>query len=156
VIFSGGDPSEQLTAYAGFEGDTMHGTGNMSMPLLDNLDKASVYVAVPPSRRRRGIGAAMLGDLVDLAAGAGRTTILRGHRGHRLGLAVKAANLAALQADHPERLWVSTQNAETNAPMVAINERMGFRAVEVLLEFQQVVPPPSPHAAAQTGTENPS
>jgi hypothetical protein len=26
----------------------------------------------------------------------------------------------------------------------------------VLLEFQQVVPPPAPHAAAQTGTENPS
>lgn len=52
---------------------------------------------------------------------------------------MKAANLAAVQADHPERRSVSTQNAETNAPMVAINEKMGFRAVEVLLEFQRTV-----------------
>jgi GNAT superfamily N-acetyltransferase len=300
VIFSGGDPSEHVTAYACFHGDTMHGTGFMSLPLLDNLDKASIYVAVPPGRRRRGIGAAMLGYLVESAAAAGRTTIvsechvptgdeeshgsrrfaerngfthanteirrelrlpvpdqtlsgwiaeaalhhadytvatyvdevpqelvrslchvrnqlgldaptgdieheeeamtpeaflqvqalqrkmgvttywtlatdlegetvaftalgvpidppdcvyqwgtvvLRGHRGHRLGLAVKAANLAALQAGHPERRVVSTQNAETNAPMVAINDKMGFRAVEVLLEFQRTVPVQSADAA---------
>jgi hypothetical protein len=79
------------------------------------------------------------------------TVVLRGHRGHRLGLAVKAANLAALQADHPERLWVSTQNAETNAPMVAINEKMGFRAVEVMLEFQRTLRALSADAAGADG-----
>jgi hypothetical protein len=80
------------------------------------------------------------------------TAVLRGHRGHRLGLAVKAANLAALQADHPERRLISTQNAETNAPMLAINEKMGFRAVEVLLEFQRTVPvQPADPAGAERG-----
>jgi RimJ/RimL family protein N-acetyltransferase len=79
------------------------------------------------------------------------TVVLRGHRGHRLGLAVKAANLAALQTDHPERLRVSTQNAETNAPMVAINDKMGFRAVEVMLEFQRTVRAHSADAAGAGG-----
>jgi hypothetical protein len=68
---------------------------------------------------------------------------------------VKAANLAALQADHPERTRISTQNSETNAPMVAINEKMGFRPVEVMLEFQRMEPAPSSEAdptSAQPGS----
>jgi RimJ/RimL family protein N-acetyltransferase len=74
-------------------------------------------------------------DLVDQWG----TLVLSSHRGHRLGLAVKAANLAAVQAAYPERTRVNTQNAELNAPMVAINEKMGFRPVELLLEFQRIV-----------------
>lgn len=58
------------------------------------------------------------------------------HRGHRLGLAVKARNLRSLQVAHPDRSRVITSNAETNGPMVEINERMGFRPVELLAEFQ--------------------
>lgn len=64
------------------------------------------------------------------------TMVDRLHRGHRLGLAVKARNLRALQAAHPDRTRVITSNAETNGPMVDINERMGFRPVELLAEFQ--------------------
>jgi RimJ/RimL family protein N-acetyltransferase len=74
-------------------------------------------------------------DLVE----QGGTLVLRGHRGHRLGLAVKAANIAAVQAAHPERTRVNTQNAEVNAPMVAINEKLGFRPVELALEFQRAL-----------------
>jgi GNAT superfamily N-acetyltransferase/RimJ/RimL family protein N-acetyltransferase len=81
---------------------------------------------------------AVSADLPDLVDQWG-TLVLRGHRGHRLGLAVKAANLAAVQAAYPERTRVNTQNAELNAPMVAINEKMGFRPVELLLEFQRIV-----------------
>lgn len=63
-------------------------------------------------------------------------TLVRGdHRGHRLGLAVKAANLAAVQGAHPERRLVHTSNSEQNGPMVAINERFGFRPVELNAEF---------------------
>ncbi|WP_183099416.1 GNAT family N-acetyltransferase [Nocardioides pelophilus] len=51
------------------------------------------------------------------------------HRGHRLGVAVKVANLLAFQTAHPEdRRRVVTWNAEVNAHMIDINEQMGFRA----------------------------
>lgn len=63
------------------------------------------------------------------------TFVHRAHRGHSLGLAVKTANLRAVQADHPEITRVTTQNAETNEWMVAINELMGFRPVEVSVEL---------------------
>ncbi|MEP6665325.1 MAG: GNAT family N-acetyltransferase [Nocardioidaceae bacterium] len=64
------------------------------------------------------------------------TLVRRDHRGHRLGMAVKAANLRALQRDFPDRPRIVTANSETNAPMVGINELMGFRPVELLAEFQ--------------------
>ncbi|MGZ4489445.1 MAG: GNAT family N-acetyltransferase [Nocardioidaceae bacterium] len=65
------------------------------------------------------------------------TMVARGHRGHRLGMAVKVANLRALQRDQPERVRVHTSNAEVNRPMVAINEVLGFGVVEVNAEFQR-------------------
>jgi GNAT superfamily N-acetyltransferase len=67
------------------------------------------------------------------------TLVRREHRGHRLGMAVKATNLRAMQRDFPGRRRIITTNAETNAPMVAINEAMGFEPIELLAEFQQIV-----------------
>ncbi|MGA8255889.1 MAG: GNAT family N-acetyltransferase [Nocardioides sp.] len=63
------------------------------------------------------------------------TFVHRDHRGRRLGLAVKAANLLAAQEAHPAMKRVVTQNAETNDWMVAINEQMGFEPVEASVEF---------------------
>ena len=63
------------------------------------------------------------------------TFVHREHRGHALGLATKAVNLRAVQAARPDLTLVSTQNGETNDFMVSINERMGFRPVEVSAEF---------------------
>ena len=63
------------------------------------------------------------------------TFVHREHRGHKLGLATKAVNLRAVQSARSDLTLVSTQNAETNAYMVAINERMGFRPFEVPAEF---------------------
>lgn len=63
------------------------------------------------------------------------TFVHREHRGRSLGLAVKTANLRAVQAAHPEMRRVVTQNAETNDWMVAINVEMGFAAVEASAEF---------------------
>jgi RimJ/RimL family protein N-acetyltransferase len=65
-------------------------------------------------------------------------TIVRpDHRGHRLGLAVKCALTRAVQEHFPDAEYVRTQNAETNAPMVAINERLGFEIHTVEGEFQK-------------------
>lgn len=60
------------------------------------------------------------------AAQQGDTVVLREHRGHRLGLLVKTANLRALAAIRPQAR-VTTSNADENASMRAINDRLGFR-----------------------------
>ncbi len=63
------------------------------------------------------------------------TFVHREHRGHRLGLAVKTANLRAVQAQRPHVRRVVTQNGETNSYMISINEQIGFRPVEASVEF---------------------
>jgi len=65
------------------------------------------------------------------------TLVLPGHRGHRLGLAVKARTLQLLAAECPGLRQVVTFNADVNAPMIAINARLGFRPVERVGEFQR-------------------
>lgn len=65
------------------------------------------------------------------------TLVQRDHRGHRLGMAVKVENLRRLQRDHPERRRVVTDNADTNAWMVSINEDLGFRVVELCPAYQR-------------------
>ena len=59
------------------------------------------------------------------------TLVVREHRGHRLGLWVKAVNLARLPEHAPAARWVHTWNALENSPMVDINERLGFRVATV-------------------------
>ena len=48
------------------------------------------------------------------------------HRGHRLGLAIKLANLDLLAERAPDVRVIVTGNASVNAPMIAVNEMMGF------------------------------
>jgi predicted GNAT family acetyltransferase len=54
------------------------------------------------------------------------TYVRRTHRGHGLGIAVKAPNLRAIQSG-PAVLH--TWNAPENAPMIAVNAKLGFRPV---------------------------
>ncbi len=70
-------------------------------------------------------------------AGVGITFVLPGHRGHSLGLAVKLANHRALMAELPECEFVRTSNADTNQHMNAVNEQMGYRVVEDIVEVQK-------------------
>jgi GNAT superfamily N-acetyltransferase len=59
------------------------------------------------------------------------------HRGHRLGMAVKCAQLRLLGERFPDRDHIGTSNAETNAHMVAINETLGFAVHQVWCEFEK-------------------
>jgi GNAT superfamily N-acetyltransferase len=59
------------------------------------------------------------------------------HRGHRLGLAVKVANLRQLQRARPDLAQVVTWNAEVNSHMIGVNEELGFVPVERSGEVQK-------------------
>jgi GNAT superfamily N-acetyltransferase len=65
------------------------------------------------------------------------TLVRRDARGRRLGLAIKVANLRLLQRERPDITTLTTYNAEMNVHMVGVNERLGFRPVARLGEFQK-------------------
>jgi hypothetical protein len=69
-------------------------------------------------------------------AGQWDTIVAGAHRGHRLGLLMKAANLQRLRASRPDVRWLNTWNADSNAHMVGINERLGFRPMECWVDWQ--------------------
>lgn len=54
------------------------------------------------------------------------TVVHPDHRGHRLGLAIKLANVELLELVAPGVRIVQTGNAAVNAPMIGVNEMMGF------------------------------
>jgi len=64
----------------------------------------------------------------DLAKSVGQwdTIVLGEHRGHRLGMLLKVANLQLLGEVAPGHPSVLTWNAEENRPMLAVNEAVGF------------------------------
>jgi GNAT superfamily N-acetyltransferase len=65
------------------------------------------------------------------------TLVLPEHRGHRLGMAVKVANLRALARVDPGRKTIRTCNDEQNPWMVRINEDLGFEKIEEMLELKK-------------------
>jgi GNAT superfamily N-acetyltransferase len=54
------------------------------------------------------------------------TLVLREHRGHSLGFAMKVANVLELAERYPAVRRVNTWNAAENEHMIATNEAMGF------------------------------
>jgi GNAT superfamily N-acetyltransferase len=65
------------------------------------------------------------------------TLVAPAHRGHRLGLALKARNHLEVQRTETGRRVLHTWNAEQNTAMNAVNERLGFRPVELTEEWQR-------------------
>jgi RimJ/RimL family protein N-acetyltransferase len=65
------------------------------------------------------------------------TSVVRAHRGHRLGLLLKAEMLCWLAAEEPQVEQVHTNNAESNRYMIEVNDRLGYRPVARILQFQR-------------------
>jgi GNAT superfamily N-acetyltransferase len=65
------------------------------------------------------------------------TSVLRSHRGHRLGLLLKTAMLDWLAETEPQLRTIDTGNAESNAHMIRVNEALGYRVLTTATEWQR-------------------
>jgi GNAT superfamily N-acetyltransferase len=69
------------------------------------------------------------------------TLVVKEHRGHALGLRLKAANTAAVIERLPEVTAIRTWNADDNTHMLAVNRRLGYVVDAHLCEWQKVIDP---------------
>jgi hypothetical protein len=53
-----------------------------------------------------------------------------------LGKWIKAVMLRHVHELHPQAEWVTTENAGSNAPMLAINKKLGFKEFRAATEYQ--------------------
>ncbi|QCW50103.1 GNAT family N-acetyltransferase [Nocardioides dongxiaopingii] len=74
--------------------------------------------------------------------GISGTLVLPEHRGHALGLALKVRLHRLVREQWPDCATVLTGNAGGNAAMNAVNDRLGYVAVEDGHELQKVLPAP--------------
>lgn len=65
------------------------------------------------------------------------TLVAAEHRGHRLGLALKAANLQQVQRHESALRSIVTWNAEENRQMIAVNDELGYVPVERFAEYEK-------------------
>jgi GNAT superfamily N-acetyltransferase len=69
----------------------------------------------------------------------GLTVVTRPHRGHRLGLLVKAAMVEWLAGAEPALERIGTGNEPSNQYMIAVNETLGYELVEPGATFYQLL-----------------
>ena len=67
------------------------------------------------------------------------TAVARAHRGHRLGMLLKADMLLWLAEVEPQIETVDTWNAESNDHMIAVNEALGYKIMGRELQLQRSV-----------------
>jgi hypothetical protein len=53
-----------------------------------------------------------------------------------MGKWIKATMLEKLRREHPDAVWITTGNAESNAAMLSINHRLGFRQYRAGAQYQ--------------------
>ena len=65
------------------------------------------------------------------------TSVVASHRGHRLGLLLKTDMLRWMAKVEPALATIDTWNMESNSPMIAVNERLGYEILGRELQFQR-------------------
>lgn len=65
------------------------------------------------------------------------TSVVGSHRGHRLGLLLKAEMLRWLVEEEPQLEEIDTYNAESNDHMIGVNELLGYRIMGREFAFQK-------------------
>lgn len=71
------------------------------------------------------------------------TGVAAAHRGHRLGMLLKATMVERLRAAEPALEVVSTWNAESNTHMIGVNDALGYEPVDRMSEWQLTLAPPT-------------
>lgn len=94
-------------------------------------------VAVAPDGTLAGMTEIGLAVDSDHSAFQGDTIVDRPHRGHRLGLLMKIANLRALLADRPGVQAIWTWNAASNRYMISVNEKLGYAKAGLEAMYQR-------------------
>ena len=69
------------------------------------------------------------------------TIVLKEHRGHRLGMLMKAANIRLLQSAAPGHPSIMTFNAEENRHMLDVNEAVGFEPMGYAGAWKKILAP---------------
>ncbi|CAN5238641.1 GNAT family N-acetyltransferase [soil metagenome] len=154
VTFTGSVPEEILVSFAALDAlvDSEAPTGELEMePDTPDPDGIRHSERLWAGQKRAMWGAVALtstGEVVamtqmiqrsgapDSIAQSG-TIVRRDHRGHRLGLAVKTANLLQIRDGFTE---VTTWNAASNDHMVAVNDLLGFTVIEQAEAVQKRLP----------------
>jgi GNAT superfamily N-acetyltransferase len=94
-------------------------------------------LAIAPDGSVAGVSDVRINDADSTHGQIGITIVDPAHRGHRLGLALKIATHDLALATYDELQTVETCNAEVNRHMNAVNEALGYRSIESLLELQR-------------------
>jgi GNAT superfamily N-acetyltransferase len=76
-------------------------------------------------------------ELMPAIAAQEDTSVVAGHRGHRLGLRLKLEMLDWLREERPDVEAVDTWNVPGNAPMIAINDALGCTVVAETLALRK-------------------
>lgn len=95
-----------------------------------------VILAREPDGVISGMTDMMHADYSPTIVHQGFTAVRPGARGRGLGKWLKAAMALHIRELYPEADWFSTENAGSNAPMLAINKKMGFKQFRVGSEYQ--------------------
>ncbi len=69
------------------------------------------------------------------------TSVVRAHRGHRLGLLLKIAMLRWLAEEEPQLRTLDTFNAASNVHMIRVNEILGFDVMSTVITWQRRIDP---------------
>lgn len=96
-------------------------------------------LAIAPDGSVAGSSDVRVNDTDTAHGQVGITLVDPAHRGHRLGLALKLATHDLARATYDGLAAIETSNAEVNAPMIRVNDALGYRTLETLLELQKVL-----------------
>jgi GNAT superfamily N-acetyltransferase len=105
---------------------------------LDVVQRYSVAAVHAQSGEMAGLTQVFLTPEAPAWAHQGLTAVARAHRGHRIGLLVKAAMLDWLTAAAPEVEHIITDNADINQYMIAINELLGYEILSPAFQWHHL------------------